>query len=259
MAINLSQKVGPFPMGVWIAGVAGGLGLYEYRKRTAAAAATTASATTDSAGNPITDASGGVGTGALQFQTPVDSTGSTTTTTGTTLTDNNAWYQKVFTDLVAKGYQPALVDGALQRYLAGQTLSTSDWVIVNLALADAPIPDPVGASGQPPPTVTVPGSPTTPTPVTTGGILPPTQAQTPKPAPTQAQTNNYLAYLAGLAKSRPTSYTVQNGDTLATIAAKYYGNQALWANLYNANRNVITNPSVLVVGTKITLPASPYA
>lgn len=258
--ISLSQKVGPFPAGVWLAGGVGGLGLYVYNKRKAAS--TVAATPLDSAGNPIADASGGVGTGALQFQTPVSSTG-TTPVTGTTLADNNAWYQKVFSDLVAKGYSPALVDGALQRYLAGQTLSASDWVIVNLALADAPIPQPVGATQQQPPTTTVPGGGTTPPvvtpPKTTTGILPPTQAQTPKQQPTQAQTNAYLTMLAGLAKSRPTSYTVQQGDTLATIAGKYYGNQALWANLYNANRNVVTNPSVLIVGTKLTLPASPYA
>lgn len=254
---DLAHKVGPLPLGVWLAGGVGGLLLYEYNKRKTASA-TTAGTTTATAVPSVDTSGAGYATAGNPGATGTTGTTTTGTTAPTTLTDNNAWYQKVFQDLVGRGYQPTLVDGALQRYLGGQQLSTADWAIINAALADAPIPQPVGATTQQPPSTVPPVTPPK-APTTTTGLLPPTQASPPPKQATQAQVNAYLQEIAKLAKTRPTTYIVKQGDSLATIAAKYYANPALWANLYNANRNVITNPNVLIVGTKITLPASPYA
>lgn len=49
-------------------------------------------------------------------------------------------------------------------------------------------------------------------------------------------------------------YQVQQGDTLATIAKKEYGNANLWEAIYSANKHIIDNPRKVEAGTKIILP-----
>jgi nucleoid-associated protein YgaU len=50
-------------------------------------------------------------------------------------------------------------------------------------------------------------------------------------------------------------YTVEAGDTLATIANKFYGDPALWRPIYEANRAAIgENPDAIQVGTQIRIP-----
>lgn len=44
------------------------------------------------------------------------------------------------------------------------------------------------------------------------------------------------------------------GSRLAWIAKKYYGDKAYWPYLYDANRDRITNPSAIPVGTQIRVP-----
>jgi len=43
-------------------------------------------------------------------------------------------------------------------------------------------------------------------------------------------------------------YTVQPGDTLSSIAQRFYGSPANWQWLYQANRTVIKNPNVIDPG-----------
>ena len=49
-------------------------------------------------------------------------------------------------------------------------------------------------------------------------------------------------------------YTVQPGDTLASIAQRFYGNTADWPRLYQANRSVIQNPGVIYPGEVLIVP-----
>src|SRR6266542_3083195 len=50
-------------------------------------------------------------------------------------------------------------------------------------------------------------------------------------------------------------YTVADGDTLASIANKFYGDESQWRKIYDANRQVIgDNPDNVKVGTKLTIP-----
>ena len=49
-------------------------------------------------------------------------------------------------------------------------------------------------------------------------------------------------------------YTVQAGDTLSTIAQKFYGNPARWTWLFDANRSVIKNPDVIFAGEVLSVP-----
>ncbi len=50
-------------------------------------------------------------------------------------------------------------------------------------------------------------------------------------------------------------YTVQEGDTLSSIAEQAYGDSNRWHEIYIANTQVLdNNPSVLSPGTKLYLP-----
>jgi nucleoid-associated protein YgaU len=48
--------------------------------------------------------------------------------------------------------------------------------------------------------------------------------------------------------------TVQPGDTLGTLARRYYGDAALWRRIYEANRDRISNPDLLLAGQRIRIP-----
>jgi len=49
-------------------------------------------------------------------------------------------------------------------------------------------------------------------------------------------------------------YTVRPGDTLSSIAQRFYGNPADWRGLYQANRSVIRNPNVIDPGEVLNVP-----
>lgn len=54
------------------------------------------------------------------------------------------------------------------------------------------------------------------------------------------------------------SYTVAEGDTLATIAERFYGDPSLWRRIYDANQSAIgDNPDNVRVGTVLTIPPAP--
>jgi phage tail protein X len=51
------------------------------------------------------------------------------------------------------------------------------------------------------------------------------------------------------------THTVIAGDTLSSIARKYYGNSALWTKIYAANRGVIgANPNLVIPGQSLVIP-----
>ena len=49
-------------------------------------------------------------------------------------------------------------------------------------------------------------------------------------------------------------YTVRRGDTLSSIAQRYYGDAADWSGLYQANRSVVQNPDVIYPGQVLDVP-----
>jgi len=54
----------------------------------------------------------------------------------------------------------------------------------------------------------------------------------------------------------PSGYTVRSGDTLSAIAAHEYGRAADWPAVWWANRHHVSNPSLIMVGEHLALPAS---
>ena len=54
---------------------------------------------------------------------------------------------------------------------------------------------------------------------------------------------------------KPKTYTVKSGDTLCTIAKKYYGYVAAYKKIYEANKKIIgANPNMIKAGMVLTLP-----
>jgi LysM repeat protein len=49
-------------------------------------------------------------------------------------------------------------------------------------------------------------------------------------------------------------YTVRPGDTLSSIALRFYGSRARWPVIYQANKSVITNPDSIFPGEVLTIP-----
>jgi LysM repeat protein len=51
-------------------------------------------------------------------------------------------------------------------------------------------------------------------------------------------------------------YTVRRGDTLSSIAHRFYGSAADWSRLFSANKSVLSNPNMIFPGQVLTLPGS---
>ena len=47
---------------------------------------------------------------------------------------------------------------------------------------------------------------------------------------------------------------VASGDSLSRISQRYYGTANRWQEIYNANRDRISNEGVLRVGTTLRIP-----
>src|SRR6516164_8279936 len=49
-------------------------------------------------------------------------------------------------------------------------------------------------------------------------------------------------------------YVVQAGDSLWSIAQRFYGNPHMWADIYYANQSQIHDPNLIYPGQHLTLP-----
>jgi nucleoid-associated protein YgaU len=57
--------------------------------------------------------------------------------------------------------------------------------------------------------------------------------------------------------SGPT-HKVADGDTLTELAKRYLGNAGRWSELYDYNRDVLTNPDLLPIGAELRIPVAPF-
>jgi nucleoid-associated protein YgaU len=67
-----------------------------------------------------------------------------------------------------------------------------------------------------------------------------------QPAPTTGS--------GGAAPSPTISYTVQSGDTLSAIAKKFLGNANEYMDIFNANRDQLTDPDKIKPGQVLKIP-----
>ena len=85
------------------------------------------------------------------------------------------------------------------------------------------------------------------------------QAHAAVKAPVKAAAVTEQARTDALVKraAKPTrTYTVRSGDTLSSIAERYYHNASRWHWIYQANRSKIHNPNSIYVGERLTIPYS---
>jgi nucleoid-associated protein YgaU len=59
----------------------------------------------------------------------------------------------------------------------------------------------------------------------------------------------------GLSTPRTRSHVVQQGETLSSLAAQYYGRPGEWRSIADANG--IEDPRRMVVGAFVTMPSAP--
>jgi tetratricopeptide (TPR) repeat protein len=100
------------------------------------------------------------------------------------------------------------------------------------AVAPAPFPAPVAVP------VAVPvAPPAPPAPQNTATVTPPAAPVVKPINPTRTQ-----------------RHTVKRGETLASIADKFYGDRNAWMVIYKANKSAIPNKDRLLIGTVLTIP-----
>jgi nucleoid-associated protein YgaU len=49
-------------------------------------------------------------------------------------------------------------------------------------------------------------------------------------------------------------YEVKKGDTLSKIAEQFYGDPKLYTTIFEANKDVLTNPDLIQIGQKLRIP-----
>lgn len=228
MAIDLSQPIGPLPLGLWVAGGGIGLGLLYVRSKNKATVTTTDTTPGLSPLNTVGD-----GSQSLWIQQ------SPPTPTPTAITSNQDWFIKAESDLVAKGYDPAVVDQALRKYLIGADPGPAGWVIVRMAIAlEGPLPEGIPpADGNGPPVNGIPSPPSQ----APGPVKTPKPPVVKPPPPAKKRTVTVTPW--------PTPHS-----TLSGIAKDVYGDASQWQKIYNANRDKIHNPNLIYPGQVLVIP-----
>ncbi|MEQ9364070.1 MAG: LysM peptidoglycan-binding domain-containing protein, partial [Leptospirales bacterium] len=92
-----------------------------------------------------------------------------------------------------------------------------------------------------------PGAPASAT-ETTGGD------SRPRPVPDSRGGDATLSPKAGGELKPGANYPVQRGDTLYDLSRRAYGTQSQWRKIYEANRNLISDPDLLVTGRTLKIP-----
>ena len=160
----LTKKLGPLPVGVWIA-AAGGIWWY-LQKRQGGGAITGG---TDAAGNAgLINPSTGFAYGSPQDLAAIGAGGSGGTTSGSggstvggTYPDNTAWASAAINYLVGLGIDPTAANSAIEQFLSSQQLTTDQQADVNLAIQRLGAPPSPPQPGTAPPPVVHPPSPGT--------------------------------------------------------------------------------------------------
>ncbi len=110
-------------------------------------------------------------------------------------------------------------------------------------LAVNPDDSPIARAPDPAPEQMV--TPPTPQPVAPTVSLNRPGVQTPAPRPSVSNTNSATS---------GRKHTVSKGDTLFSLAQRYYGNKSRWRDIYAANRDVMKSQNDLKIGMELKIP-----
>jgi nucleoid-associated protein YgaU len=81
--------------------------------------------------------------------------------------------------------------------------------------------------------------------------LPPAPPESP---PENTSDRDWTAYEQTEKIETQKFHIVRKRETLSDVARQYYGSPAKWQKIYNANRNVVSNPNAVRPGTKLIIP-----
>lgn len=81
-------------------------------------------------------------------------------------------------------------------------------------------------------------------------------ASTTAPAAAKPDFSNVESGVVSTAPADAQTYTVVAGDNLSKIAKRFYGNANRWHDIYDANRDQISNPDLIRVGQVLKIPAA---
>ena len=74
------------------------------------------------------------------------------------------------------------------------------------------------------------------------------------PTAPKADFSNVQSGVASTAPTAAQTYTVNKGDTLSKIAREFYGSANRWHEIYDANRDQISNPDLIQPGQVLKIP-----
>ena len=80
-------------------------------------------------------------------------------------------------------------------------------------------------------------------------------ASTAPPPSKKADFSNVESGVETTAPAAARTYTVNKGDTLSKIAKEYYGSANRWHEIFDANRDQISNPDLIHPGQVLKMPA----
>jgi len=79
--------------------------------------------------------------------------------------------------------------------------------------------------------------------------------QSTAPTAPKADFSNVQSGVASTAPTATQTYTVNKGDTLSKIAKEFYGSANRWHEIFDANRDQISNPDLIKPGQVLKIPA----
>jgi len=97
-------------------------------------------------------------------------------------------------------------------------------------------------------------APPTQAPAAPDSIYTPLSAESPESPPEDPGARDWTAYEQTEKIETQKFHIVRKRETLSDVARQYYGSPAKWQKIYNANRNVVSNPNAVRPGTKLILP-----
>jgi len=77
------------------------------------------------------------------------------------------------------------------------------------------------------------------------------------PAPAKPDFSNVQSGAVSTAPAEAQTYKVVAGDNLSKIAKRFFGNANRWHEIFEANRDQISNPDMIRVGQVLKIPAAP--
>ncbi|MFJ8188083.1 hypothetical protein [Streptomyces sp. NPDC096105] len=208
LGATLGKKVGPLPLGVWIAAVVGGIGIaYVVRQR----------GDDDAEPEPYVPDGTIIGqpNGVGQNGDDDDDRDDLDVTPQT----NEQWGRQAIQRMIARGYNPTLVDSAIRKYLAGETLTVTERALIAetlVVMGPPPVPPPPEVPGgtNPDPVDPITPKPPKPDPPQPGPKPPNPTKPLPQPKPpTKPPARVYPKRWKSVVNGKNSSYS--------TIAAKY--------------------------------------